>query len=489
MITNTLPEDGKYTFITSTPSYSAKEKQETKTLVRKHVMRPFMKQNRPKRANGLKNIAPRSFVGASPLQISISHTNREEVDAEAEAEAEGKSEVTMGLQANSMVLLGNGRVNPFQAWPVKMDTQEHELVHHIWDPSQCFQPFRDFWFPLGTNDSAAMHLMLANVALHLNALKGNRDEDRESMTYHLSAVRSVNRRLANFTVERSDGIMGAILGFMCHDHLLSNPERWKIHQAGFYKILGLRGGLSSIENIPPIRLSLFWIEHNMSSDLDMVPLSPPPIQYLTNPYLPRYQAEGEAYFVSICEHSDISSFLSVGILDIMKQLSILTVTIIRENEKRNLSKDAQFLWGDQNFAGLCVYPILSRLLTTQKEIEHEIEELCRIGGLLFIAQTRRWFGVAPVLTNVFITKLRRLLESDGDIWNAKVKSIRVWALVMAGCAATTEDQKAWIAETLKQDIFDWSELEDVKDMWWIDEIFQVGMLNMETAFYSLQEIK
>ncbi|KAF7890042.1 uncharacterized protein EAF02_002457 [Botrytis sinoallii] len=485
MIINTLPEDGKYAFITSTPSYSAKGKQETKTLVRKHVMRPFMKQNRPKRANGLKSIAPRSFVGTSPLQKSIPHANREEVDTEAEV----GSEVLMGLQTNSMVLLGNGRVNPFQAWPVKMDTQEHELVYHIWDPSQCFQPFRDFWFTLGTNDSAAMHLMLSNVVLHLNTLKGNRDEDRDSIMYHLSAVRSVNRRLAHFAVENSDGILGAILGFMCHDHLLSNPERWKIHQAGFYKILGLRGGLSSIENIPPMRLSLFWIEHNMSSDLDVVPLSPPPVQYLTNPYLPRYQTEGEAYFLSICEHSDISSFLSVGILDIMKQLSILTVTIARENEKRNLSKDAQFLWGDQNFAGLCVYPILSRLLTIQKEPKHNIEELCRIGGLLFIAQTRRWFGVAPVLTNVFITKLRRILESDGDIWNTKAKSLRVWTLVMAGCTANTEDEKAWVAETLKRDVFDWSELEDVKNMWWIDEIFQVGLLNIETAFYSLQEIK
>ncbi|TGO36232.1 hypothetical protein BHYA_0131g00100 [Botrytis hyacinthi] len=485
MVTNTLPEDGKYTFITSTPFDSAKGKQETRTLVRKHVMRPFMKQNRPKKANGLKNIASGSCVSASPLQISIPHASGEEVDTEAEV----GSEALMGLQTNSMVLLGNGRVNPFQAWPVKMDAQEHELVYHIWDPSQCFQPFRDFWFPLGTNDSAAMHLMLANAALHLNALKGNRDEDRESMTYHLSAVRSVNRRLANFTVERSDGILGAILGFMCHDHLLSNPKRWKIHQAGFYRILGLRGGLSSIENIPPIRLSLFWIEHNMSSDLDIVPLSPPPVQYLTNPYLPRYQAEGEAYFVNICEHSDISSFLSVGTLDIMKQLSILTVTITRENEKRNLSKDAQFLWGDQNFAGLCVYPILSRFLTIQKQPKHDIEELCRIGGLLFIAQTRRWFGVAPVMTHVFITKLRRLLESNGDIWNTKVKSLRVWTLVMARCAATTEDEKVWIAETLKRDVLDWSELEEVKNMWWIDEIFQVGLSNLETAFYSLQEIE
>lgn len=131
MITNTQPEDGKYAFITSTPFYSATGKQETKTLVRKHVMRPFMKRNRPKRANGVKNIAPRPFVGVPPLQISISHTNREEVEAEVELE----SEFLMGLQTNSMVLLGNGCVNPFQTWPVRMDTQEHELVHH----SKLFQ--------------------------------------------------------------------------------------------------------------------------------------------------------------------------------------------------------------------------------------------------------------------------------------------------------------------------------------------------------------
>ncbi|KAK6608040.1 hypothetical protein H4I96_04275 [Botrytis cinerea] len=435
MITNTQPEDGKYAFITSTPFYSAKGKQETKTLVRKHVMRPFMKRNRPKRANGVKNIAPRPF------------TNREGVEAEAELE----SKFLMGLQTNSMVLLGNGRVNPFQAWPVKMDTKEHELVHHIWDPSQCFQPFRDFWFPLGTNDSAAMHLVLSNAALHLNALRGNLDEGRDSMMYHHSAVRSVNRRLANFAVEHSDGIMGAILGFMCHEQILSSAETWKIHRAGFYKILALRGGLSSIENIPALRLSLFWIEHNMSSDLDIMPLSPPPVQYLTNHYLPKYQADGEAHFVNIREHFDISSFLSVEILDIMKQLSILTVTIT--------------------------------------QIKHEIEELCRIGGLLFIAQARRWFGVGPVLTNAFIKKLRQLLKSDGEVWNEKVKSLRLWTLIMAGCAATTEDEKAWIVETLKRDFFAWSDLENVEKMWWVDELFRVGLANIEEAIHSLQEFK
>lgn len=57
-----------------------------------------------------------------------------------------------------------------------------------------------------------MHLILSNAALHLNALRGNRDENRESIIYHLSAVKSVNRRLANPMVEHSDGILGAILG-------------------------------------------------------------------------------------------------------------------------------------------------------------------------------------------------------------------------------------------------------------------------------------
>lgn len=54
--------------------------------------------------------------------------------------------------------------------------------------------------------------MLSNAALHLQLLRGNPSEDRDSIMYHLSAVRSVNRRLANLARENSDGILGAILG-------------------------------------------------------------------------------------------------------------------------------------------------------------------------------------------------------------------------------------------------------------------------------------
>lgn len=225
----------------------------------------------------------------------------------------------------------------------------------------------------------------------------------------------------------------------------------------------------------------------MSSDLDMAPIFPPPQQYLINPYTPRYQVEGKLHFSRICEHSGIGQFLSEDMLDIMRQLSLLTITIIHESEKRNLSSDVHFLWGDQNFAGLCVYPILSRLLIIQNDVKDEIEELCRIGGILFLAQARRWFGVGPVLTYVPISKLRRLLESDGDIWSTKVKKLRTWTLVMAGCAASTEDERTWVVEILRRDVSYWIELEDVKNMWWIDELFRLELSKFETAIHLSQE--
>jgi hypothetical protein len=116
-----LPEDeGKYAFITSTPSFSAKDKKETRTLVRKHVMRPYMKQKqnhtRPKRVNGLKVIAPR--IPASEVQPN----------AEAE-QLDEENDPSIVPQTSSMLILGGGRVDPFQAYPIAMGVKQHELVH------------------------------------------------------------------------------------------------------------------------------------------------------------------------------------------------------------------------------------------------------------------------------------------------------------------------------------------------------------------------
>jgi hypothetical protein len=89
-------------------------------------------------------------------------------------------------------------------------------------------------------DSAAMHLVLSNAALHLNDLRGNQGEDLTILAHNAAALQSVNLRMAKSNEEITDGLIGAILGvrkrrmkmtrvllthakLICHDVELVNP--------------------------------------------------------------------------------------------------------------------------------------------------------------------------------------------------------------------------------------------------------------------------
>lgn len=91
-------------------------------------------------------------------------------------------------------------------------------------------------------------------------------------------------------------------------------------------------------------------------------------------------------------------------------------------------------------------------------------------------------------TKVPMTKLRRSLEGKSDIWDVKAKDLRFWTLVIAGCAAETEDDGIWVIETLRRDVFHWTELERVKDMWWIDEIFGPSNIGMALDLFKIIEL-
>lgn len=57
-----------------------------------------------------------------------------------------------------------------------------------------------------------MHMVLANAAIHLNALRGTEDEDITILTHKVSAIKSVNVRLGDTEEQASDEVLGAILG-------------------------------------------------------------------------------------------------------------------------------------------------------------------------------------------------------------------------------------------------------------------------------------
>ncbi|PQE23356.1 Citrate synthase protein [Rutstroemia sp. NJR-2017a WRK4] len=471
-----LPEDeGKYAFITSTPSFSAKEKKETRTLVRKHVMRPYMKQKqnntRPKRVNGLKVIAPR--IPASEVQSNPNPNP----NAEAEQLDEENSPPIVP-QTSSMLILGGGRVDPFQAYPISMGVKQHELVHFIWQASDtAAHPFRQFWYPLGLVDAAAMHLVLSNAAVQLDVLRGEPAEGPGAVMHYLSAITSVNRRLSSLETSPegpTDGILGAILG-----QARADSRSFWIHHAGFRKVLALRGGLSSIEKNIHLRLSLFWIEHNMLSDLDVPPTFPPPYKHIAQLSISNYEEQGGVHFSQLFASLIDPSRVGSDILDIMKSLSTLTVMINEECKKRNI-------WMDENFPGLCIYPVLSRLLTVQTMVKNDLEELLRLGAMLFVSETRRKFGVDPVRTRALMSKLRRLFENTAS-WEEDERRLKIWVLVMAVCAASLSRDYQWAVNALKEmmSVESWDDIvREGKKMWYVEEIFGNKLLKLRREIFS-----
>jgi len=134
-----------------------------------------------------------------------------------------------------------------------------------------------------------------------------------------------------------------------------------------------------------------------------------------------------------------------------------------------------------NFPGFAFYPELHKLLAMQSTMVHDrdknaIQELIRLGGIFFLAEVRRSLSISPVMTNVQSAKLRSLLASESILWSQELDSLRTWAIVMAGCAASTDADRSWAVQSLTfangftvykvwEDVY-----KIVSRMWWIDAI-------------------
>jgi hypothetical protein len=175
-------------------------------------------------------------------------------------------------------------------------------------------------------------------------------------------------------------------------------------------------------------------------------------------------------------------------MDIFTDLSILTITL-----KENSS--AKFLFGDPDFPGFGLYPVMYKLLVIQARSEQDelkalVQEICRLGGMLIIAEVRRKCGVSPVVTKVQMKKLRNIFETNPMIWDERLAFLRVWVLSLAGCVVSTDAERAKVVEAMIQSrIFvafpQWDDIiEHISQMWWIDEIFSPKSRDLEHDYKS-----
>jgi hypothetical protein len=84
--------------------------------------------------------------------------------------------------------------------------------------NRTYKPLAEVWFTIGIADRSAFHLTMANAVMLFAEETGSKgSETTESMMFYTMSLRSVNKRLQDPVDGISEGVIGTVLGFVCHD--------------------------------------------------------------------------------------------------------------------------------------------------------------------------------------------------------------------------------------------------------------------------------
>jgi hypothetical protein len=131
--------------------------------------------------------------------------------------------------------------------------------------------------------------------------------------------------------------------------------------------------------------------------------------------------------------------------------------------------------------GCWMEPTMVRLLAIRpldsgSDPENVMEEVCRLGTMLFLAPIWRWLGASPVWTCTLTRNLHFILHSHMIEWG-ELKPLLMWSVYFAAletCDAQERSQFAFFLAVLmsRQKIREWDELvQVVKGVLWVDRVF------------------
>lgn len=132
-------------------------------------------------------------------------------------------------------------------------------------------------------------------------------------------------------------------------------------------------------------------------------------------------------------------------------------------------------------SGSWVEPMMYRLLAIRPlELgtgrENILEEVCRLGTMIFLAPFWRILGQSPVWTAALTRNLQFVLLKDQFEWN-ELKPLLVWTIYFASIETSELAERSQFAFMLAMlmkglQFREWSELlQVVKDVLWVDKVF------------------
>ncbi|KAF2649127.1 hypothetical protein K491DRAFT_611420 [Lophiostoma macrostomum CBS 122681] len=380
----------------------------------------------------------------------------------------------------------NASVDPFASYPIELDDVSRELVVNVFlQDSVHIKALRDSWFTVGLYDPAPFYGLLSNsllsihIRLHGVSMSSN---DPKSLRLYTKAIRLVQERMRSPGRQTDGTLIGAVSSFMCHDAswYLKAFDTWNTHRSAMLKLIDLKGGADAIFQ-EALRITVSWCELGGTFAQDIPPKLPLPRRWEANAHSPPGSPRPYSHVSLLWKQRFPMRLEWITILDDVTQLISLDRAFTSE----------QFAAVTQT--GSWLEPTLVRLLRirpmeTDSGPGSVMEEVCRLGTLLFLSPVWRYMGVKPVWTDSFTRNLLAMLNNCRVDWG-ELKPLLVWTLYFAAIeTADLEERKqftvilAMLMKAMK--IQEWEGvLQIVKFVLWIEPVFKDSDNNVRDEIF------
>ncbi|KAI8933326.1 hypothetical protein NX059_009950 [Plenodomus lindquistii] len=370
--------------------------------------------------------------------------------------------------------IGGNRLESFAQYPIELDDSARSLLAHIFHPDTNHpSQLRGSWYPVGLSSPAAFHMVLANSQNYMfQMIHGYfpSQDDHVALTHRHHALMHANEMMKDASKHKSDEMIGTVATFMCHLALLGSfgDGDWTKHRNALVRIIGLRGGYDTIDK-EHLRCTISWVDLIGCFAQDLPPVVPIPYPWLQSsvarPYLPRPSTT-----ISLLWKQQFPPRLDwITIFDDVVQI---------------IQQDCAFDIDQLVLAmtsGSWIEPIIYKLLSIRplslgSDREYVMEEVCRLGTLLFLAPIWRLLGHGPIWTAAISRRLMHVLGTNMVEWN-DLKPLLAWVLYFAAVETSDIAERSQLVLVLAalaagMQLRDWGGLmEIVKGVLWVEKVF------------------
>ncbi|RMZ68228.1 tachykinin family [Pyrenophora seminiperda CCB06] len=392
-----------------------------------------------------------------------------------------RNEIVLEFRDPSCVTIdrfGGGQFDPTNPYPIELDDSARALLANVFSTQNNNHPsqLRGSWYPVGLSDAAAFHNMLANSQNFLFQKRHGyfpSQDDAVALKHHHKALRHTTSIMKDPTKYKSDEVICGVVSFMIHNAFLGDFTHWQKHSNALVRIVNLRGGYQSITR-DHLRITVSWADLIGSFYQDQPPIVPMPQQWIAYSRSPPNSPRPTKNSISLTWKQQLPMHLDwITIFDDIVQLISLDQAF---SEKQSTLATTSGSWME---------PTLYRLLAIRPSSHQEgnnanrgktIEEVCRLGTLLFLSPFWRALGQSPVRTSALSRNLLLVLTKTLVEWN-ELKPLLIWVMYFA--AIETQDlaersQFVFMLGMLMSGmrLSEWDDIMDiVKSVLWVDKLF------------------